>query len=71
MVGILPLILTHQVIKLRDQVVDGAAARHIAERHACVAIRSATIHTTGTLLFQFVGLKGPVDLIPVFDPLQW
>ena len=69
--SIFPFALIYQVIPLRNKVIDWTTAGHITQGHTRVAIRSATIHTAGTLLTNLIGIKWFVNFLPVLNPFQW
>ena len=50
----LPAITIHEIIKLRDEIVDRATAGHTRDEKTRMAIWSPTIHTTRTLLHHFL-----------------
>src|SRR5206468_10559677 len=57
-----------QIIPLRDEIVDGAAAGHATEQDARVAKGHAAIHAASPLVAQFLLREMLVKLLPVLNP---
>ena len=56
-----------QIIPLRAQIMQRAAARHASEHHARLAERNTAVHASGPLLLLLLEREMFMELIPVFD----
>ncbi len=65
-IGLFPVSRIDEVVPFRNQIVQRAARRHAAKRHARLAERNAAVHTARPLLLLFFHRKMFVELVKVF-----
>ena len=67
--GQIPLALVDQVVPLRDQVIQRAAAEHTAQLDAALAEGDAAVHAACALGLLLVGMQRDVKLVKILDAL--
>ena len=65
----IPLALVDQVVPLRDQVIQRAAAEHTAQLDAALAEGDAAVHAACALGLLLVGMQRDVKLVKILDAL--
>ena len=66
----LPAITIHEIIKLRDEIVNRATAGHAGNKKPRMAVWSPAIHTARTLLHHFLVRAMSMNFLPVLDALK-
>ena len=66
----LPLALIHEVVPLRDEVVQGAAGGHAADHHACLTEGDAAVHAACRLRLLLLPGEPDVKFVEILDALQ-
>ena len=66
----LPLAVVHQIVPLRDEVVQRAAGGHAADHHACLTEGHAAVHAAGGLRLLLLPREPDVELVKIFKALQ-
>jgi hypothetical protein len=69
--GFPPTAPVDEVVPLRDEVVDRAAAGHARHEMAGVAKGGAAVHAARALFGQVLFGGFDLEFVPILDPLQW
>ena len=70
-VSLTPVSGVHQVIPLRNKVVERAAGHHTVHHHTGLAEGDAALHAARALFSLLCLCQRSVELIEVLDALQW
>ena len=66
----LPLAVVHQIVPLRDEVVQRTAGGHAADHHARLTEGHAAVHAAGGLRLLLLPREPDVELVKIFKALQ-